>query len=346
VNSAAHSRFATVVPDVVFCATGKSGLGHLRRVTNVVAALRQMRPDLFVGLISNAEINGLSQEEQVGFSYIGQTAREQMATHLKELSSGPVIVDTAVLPGLETLDVPLCLILRETVEERLGDFRLPNGREWDLVCVPNPADHWLPDGTKIGAKRIEAVGWIFRQTTAAFNAAQSDPAFGTRCILVASGGGGNRNSAAKLKSEIEVLLQLVRQQCPFAIHVAQVVGPRLTDDGALLKVDEWINAGSRLNDLFSQFDLVISTAGYNSVLELAGLQVPVLLVPITRSLDDQTARSRRWADVMGMAHVEGKARESAQWIAQTLERRTRRPPVKLDTDGSARCASLILELMQ
>lgn len=345
-NSVDRIKFATTVPDLVFCATGKSGLGHLRRITNVVLALQQIRSDLSVGLMSNADISGLSQVERTGFGYVGIISRDQMATHLQGFSSGPVVVDTAVLPGLDALDIPLCLILRETVAERVSDFKLPNGREWDLVCVPNPPDQWMPDRTEIGAKRVAAVGWIFRQTAPVAYEVQPDSASTKRRILVASGGGGNPESAVWFKIEIDALLKLVRTQCPFPIHIAQAVGPRMPADGTLLIADEWINAGSRLNEFFTQFDLVISTSGYNSVLELAALDVPVLLVPIARSLDDQTARSKKWADAMGMTHVEGNAGMSAQWIAHTLELRARRQPVRLDAGGSARCANLILELMQ
>jgi predicted glycosyltransferase len=167
-----------------------------------------------------------------------------------------------------------------------------------------------------------------------------------RRILVSSGGGGNYESAQKLRSEIDTLLQLVRKFCAFPIHVTQVSGPRLPKEGALQQVDEMFDPGSQLNELFSRFDLVISTAGYNSVLELAELDVPVLLVPIMRSLDDQVGRSKKWATELGMMHIEGTPVRSARWIAQTLENYTRRASVRLDSDGAMRCANLILELMQ
>jgi ABC-type bacteriocin/lantibiotic exporter with double-glycine peptidase domain len=47
--------------DAVFCATGKSGLGHLRRVTNIASALHQLDPSLKLVLVTNSTVAGSSK---------------------------------------------------------------------------------------------------------------------------------------------------------------------------------------------------------------------------------------------------------------------------------------------
>lgn len=331
--------------DLVFCATGKSGLGHLRRIANIVTALKVIQPNLSVHLISNAGADGLSAEEANSFSATHISDRINMSEKASRLGNVPVIVDTAVLPGIELLDGPLCLILRETVQDRISDFKLTGGRRWDLVCVPNPADHWLPSVDALRAKRIAATGWIFRTLP---QSAKHRPRLLNQLptVLVASGGGGNNETAAWFKREMDTVIVQARTLSPMRIHVAQAVGPRLGSDSLLTQADEHVHVGSQLNETFAQYDAVISTVGYNSVLELAQLDVPVLLVPILRSLDDQMARARGWAATMGFAHEEASISASAQWLAATLQHGKRRTPCNLDSAGAATCAHQIMGLLK
>ncbi len=136
-----------------FCATSKSGLGHLRRCSNIAHGLRKIAPDAELGLVTNAGTEGLDKSDLVLFRDIVLTGRSDMAARLAGSGAGPVIVDTAIVPGIELLDRPLVLILREMPDHKVGQFRLPGGRKWDLVIVPNPADHWLPDADRLSAGR-------------------------------------------------------------------------------------------------------------------------------------------------------------------------------------------------
>jgi predicted glycosyltransferase len=165
-------------------------------------------------------------------------------------------------------------------------------------------------------------------------------------ILVSSGGGGTDETAATFKSEVDKILAMSRAMSTRDIDVVQAVGPRLPENAILDEANECVHAGSSLNQMFSQFDLVISTAGYNSVLELAGLDVPVLLVPIARGLDDQMARCMQWAPKLGATHIDGCHVQSALWISETLLAQRRRAAIALDPSGPTRCAELIFGLLQ
>ena len=214
-----------------------------------------------------------------------------------------------------------------------------------LVCVPNPESHWMPDIAAIGAKRAEATGWIYRHPALPENVSRPQAKGAPRRVLVATGGGGNAETAAALKSELDSVIRSARALADRPLWVDQAAGPRMPMEAALSQADELLDADSQLNEIFADYDLVISTAGYNSTLELAALDIPVLLVPILRTLDDQSARSRHWGPQLGLAHEAGKPDRSAEWIARALAAGARRAPLGVDPRGAARCAALISELL-
>jgi predicted glycosyltransferase len=328
--------------DAVFCATGKSGLGHLRRVTNIASALHQLDPSLKLVLVTNSTVAGLSKDEYSLFARVDVAERKNMASFLEEATNVPVIVDTAIVPGLEHHAGPICLILRETVAGRVHEFNLGNDRAWDLVCVPNPETHWLPPASEIRAKAIYATGWIMRATKTA--TALRDASLPPR-LLVASGGGGTSETARAFSAIVEKLVENIRTEMGIPFHVTQIAGPRMAAEHKLKSADAFLDPGSKLNELFGTFDAVISTAGYNSVLELAVLDVPVLLVPISRSLDDQTLRAQQWASLMGHAYVEQSPKVAAHWLSSVLMTRSRRTAVRIDDAGALNCAKLIRGLL-
>ncbi len=334
---------------ITFCATSKTGLGHLRRATKIAAALGQRQPDYRIELVTNAPLRGLAPEESALFDPVRLSPRGEMARLLTESPADCIVVDTAVIPGLSSLHQPLCLILRETPGNRVCQFALPQSRPWDLVIVPNPQEHWLPPATEITARQIVPVGWIYRATLGP----DKDPATGGdrlrsrenhRLVLIASGGGGSKETASLFSQEVASVIEILRQDGALSLEFVQCLGPRADHQSIVPGVDRIIDPGSRLNEMFQPADLVVSTAGYNSVLELACTDVPTLLVPIGRRIDDQPARARKWAPLLGLDHHWGNASRSASWISSRLAAGGRRPAVDLGVSGEARAACLIAKL--
>ncbi|MDH3694002.1 MAG: hypothetical protein OER96_05470, partial [Gammaproteobacteria bacterium] len=246
-----------------FCATGKSGLGHLRRVTNIASAIKFNTPRRPLALMTNAPVAGLSEREQSCFSEIKITSRDAMSRELQESKTGPIVVDTAVLPGLAEIDVPLCLILREIKTSKLERFRLAKNRMWDLVIVPNPVDQWQPDTTVLPARRVENVGWIFRTEVGKDNVNPTHSESYNQSIakiLVASGGGGSTDTQYKFCETVTCLIEAVQQRTESLFKVTQAIGPRADDRAVIAGVDEIVKPGSTLNKMFAQADIVISTA--------------------------------------------------------------------------------------
>jgi UDP:flavonoid glycosyltransferase YjiC (YdhE family) len=232
---------------------------------------------------------------------------------------------------------------------KLAGFRLPNSRLWDIVIVPNPAADWMPDPDIVGASRVEAVGWIYRRP--------SDPApalpAGTGAadsrarplVLVTSGGGSGDDEHDSLTREIALLLARLRQSSRVPIDVVHTRGPNARSEWSIPGADRVVEPGPALHNLFEEADLVISTAGYNSVLELACSDVPVLLMPIGRYSDDQHKRARQWGPRLGLCYEPDDRERAVQWMAAVTEERRRRPRVDLPASGAGACAALIERLL-
>ncbi|ETX09222.1 glycosyltransferase [Candidatus Entotheonella palauensis] len=328
-------------PLVWFCATGKTGLGHLRRCATIAKALRRLAPGCCIGLATNATVAGLEPADIAAFTQIEIVDRQSMADRIAGRSNGPIVVDTAVLPGLATTNRPLVLILRQTPEDRLERFRLQDGRPWDLVMVPNPRADWWPELDPDFAHRVEPVGWIYRGVPVS-----TRPLWLTPLVIVASGGGATAPIAATWKAEVDPIIAHARALTDTPFYVAQALGPRAAPEAHLLHADDRFDPGGDLHLYFAQADTVISTAGYNSVLELATTDVPALLVAIPRSLDNQMARACLWGTRLGKWHVPGETLSSGAWLAAQIDAAKRRAPWDLGPSGETAAAQLILGLAQ
>jgi len=325
-----------------FCVTAKSGLGHLRRVTNIASIIKLNAPGRPLALMTNAPVAGLTTQERDYFGDREVVPREQMGGRLKTFRNSPVVVDTAVVPGLADVDAPLCLILRETKTDKLTHFRLQKNRQWDLVIVPNPVEQWRPDAALLPARRVENVGWIFRTNTAKDYRQLTDERNKQQSmssILLVSGGGGTMDTANEYCKITTRLVASVRHLTQTEFRVVQVVGPRADPNAVITGVDEVATPGARLPELLEQADIVVSTVGYNSVLELAQIDVPTLLIPIKRSYDDQCLRARRWGPSLGLAHID--LQQSTQWIARLIDNPQRRPRIDINSSGASVAADLV-----
>ena len=327
---------STTVP-IRFCATGKKGIGHLRRVTNIAKVL-YLRGYKNLELYTNASVAGLSSAERDIYARVVVCPKAEFTHELSLHGCGPVVVDTAIVEGLDTIDAPLILILRETVENKVDQFRLPSGRLWDQVLIPNPADHWNVEPDTVGAKRVGHVGWIYRsgansdETIASASVTPHQPA--SRTIVVASGGGGHVNTGyqATVNAIIEQTRLAVKNEAYFVV----AKGPRASTNQLFKSADESRDFGSDLHSAFVSADVVVSTAGYNSVMEIASSTTPALLIPVDTTFDDQLARTERWGPMLG--HCHSTIETSSDWLIDLIKHYHRRPSIELGLSGAARAA--------
>ena len=319
--------------DIVFFATSKSGLGHLRRSATIARALRRAAPCRNLRLVTNAAPQGLDKEDLCAFDQITVANRDQMSA-----ATGPApfvaVLDTMNLPELEDRAMARILVLRETPHSHLSRFH-PHRRPWTRVLIANPADHWIPDMPNATNQGIVSVGWIYREAEVLSQTPRPRAQ-----LLIATGGGGTAATSAEVYDRIGILLSRLRQFCPVPFDAVQAIGPRARDFGQVTGIDRTIDPGGSLNQLFVTADAVISTAGYNSVLELATTTTPAHLIAIPRSIDDQDARVALWSH--RLAPVQAQRPEDGLWLADALHHRLRRPPVTLGPSGEDRAAQAIL----
>lgn len=324
--------------DICFLATSKSGLGHLRRSVTIAMRLRAMAPGRKLHLISNAAPDGILGDELRPFDMVQVRDRDQMAAAAVETRSGILVLDTMTVPGIEEVGLPKVLVLREAPHNQLTRFRLAGDKPWDLVLIANPEAHWMPRPGDLAARQMVATGWIYRATRSSALAERALPR-----VLVATGGGGTAETAEWLYRTVDAVLGAARKTGP-RFEVVQAIGPRARHFGRIGQADRTMDPGGALNELFLDADAVISTAGYNSVLELAATDTPALLVPIPRSIDDQEGRARSWARDLGMWLDPASPDAASEWLGRTLADRVRRAPVDLGPSGEDVAARAILDL--
>lgn len=320
---------------IIFFATSKSGLGHLRRSATIARALRRAAPGRSLRLVTNAAPQGLDPEDLSAFDQISVADRSAMPS---AVGPGPftAVLDTMNLPELEDRAASRILVLRETPDAQLARFQ-PDQRPWTRVLIANPADHWLPEMPTGSSQGIVSVGWIYRSAEVQARAPQPRPQ-----LLIATGGGGTAQTSADLYSQIGNIIARLRQLCPIPFDAVQAIGPRAKNFGQVPGIDHVIDPGGTLNRLFHSADAVISTAGYNSVLELATTTTPTHLVAIPRSIDDQNERVQLWSQRLALPQSPEVERKNGDWLARALQHRLRRRPVELGPSGENRAASAIL----
>lgn len=329
-----HSR--CMKERIFFVGTAKSGLGHLRRIASVATSLRRRTGAGELVLLTNAEPAGLSPDELAVFAKVCICERKDMAAHLVRERCDLAILDTVELPGFEQFHGPAALILRETPDMNLERFRRAGSWPWDVLLIPNPEEAWSPMVGPDFARSVVHTGWILRNTELRGDSPSSG-------IVVATGGGGTAETRRRLYPVLNRILEETRRKAPHPIVIRQALGPR-AEGNALAQADEIFDPGSTLNDVFRCADLVISTAGYNSVLELAITDTPALLVAIPRNLDDQLARVRTWGPLLGHGMNPGCEQEAAVWLTEQIATPRRRAPVDLGSNGADRAAAALLEL--
>lgn len=325
-------------PHIAFLGTSRSGLGHLRRIATIARCLSERAPKLRLSLVSNAQPAGLAAADLEAFSTVSVCDRPDMVNLLSHSNVDLAVLDTLRLNGIAAFKGLTTLILRETPDHCLDDFRRDDGRPWDGVILPNAEKHWAPAIGTDFAHKVSTTGWIVRPTGI------RRPAEPTAGFVLATGGGGTSRTRAQLYPLLESVIAQARLLTRRSIHLRQALGPR-ADGEALSCADEIFDPGSELHSVFRAADLVISTAGYNSVLELATTDTPAMIASIPRSLDDQTQRVRQWGAKLGFGLTSGNIEQAALWLAHQVDQPRRRAPVDLGTDGAQRASDLLLEML-
>lgn len=157
---------------------------------------------------------------------------------------------------------------------------------------------------------------------------------GATVLLVASGGGGDREASARA-----VRLAVAARKHDRGLVIAVAAGP-LEREAVDLPRGAMPLRCAPLGPWMAAFDGAIAAAGYNTAHELAHAGVPSVLYACPRPFDDQAARARRFA-AQGLAFAledDAALPEALAWL-RAAPRRT------LRGDGAAHAADALLDLM-
>src|SRR5512139_594864 len=114
--------------NIVFAASAKSALGQLQRVTNVAAAVHGRPRGLALELVTTSQQGAEWARRTPVYRNVTVLDTRAMAERMSSMEPGAVVVGSMAVPGLEKVDAPLCLILREVIPSELERFRLGAGR--------------------------------------------------------------------------------------------------------------------------------------------------------------------------------------------------------------------------
>jgi UDP-N-acetylglucosamine--N-acetylmuramyl-(pentapeptide) pyrophosphoryl-undecaprenol N-acetylglucosamine transferase len=253
-----------------------------------------------------------------------------------------IVVDTfpsgphGELAGLAGLDrrVKRALIRRSV--PAAGDVLTDGLASHDLAIVagdPGPLAVALPIATRHvpPITMIEAGEALDR---AAARAALALP--GGRAILVAAGGGGDRDALGRAQAIAQAILRVA----PDATAVL-ALGPLAPECAPAPDARLRVVRIAPLAPLLAAFDGAFAPAGYNTAHELAKARVPAALFAQPRPFDDQAGRAARFARA-GCACVLSDTTDDAivealAWMA------TARVP-ELEAGGADRVAEALLDL--
>lgn len=226
----------------------------------------------------------------------------------------------------------------------------------DRIIIPHPAEEFAPSLPDRLLPRTTFVGTITRRPDPAVVVATR----AQRCVepgfLLTStvGGGGFARQADRFFDLVAEAGTMLADRIKGFQHVI-VLGPNygnraMIDRLASLPCTQVLQSEQRMVELMAASDLVIAEAGYNTVSEIRLVQVPAVLVPSDRSLDDQGDRAAL-LQRQGSVDVIDPATDATAFaeavLALALDRRRldrmRRAGGALEL-GNERAAEIIAEL--
>jgi len=260
--------------------------------------------------------------------------------------SGPhgELAGIAGLGGLGGLGGPAGLaprakraLVRRSVPELRDDALLAGLGDYDLAVLagdPAPQDAVLP----IPTLHVPPITLAEARDGLDREAARASLALpGGRAILVAAGGGGDPDAAARALAIAEAIVRVAPEVTPVL-----ALGPLAPDRAAAPGANIRIVRIAPLAPVLAAFDGAFAPAGYNTAHELAKARVPAALFAQPRPFDDQAGRAARFAGA-GFACTLASATDEA--IARALAwMQTARVP-ELEAGGADRAAEGLIDLV-
>jgi UDP-N-acetylglucosamine--N-acetylmuramyl-(pentapeptide) pyrophosphoryl-undecaprenol N-acetylglucosamine transferase len=234
------------------------------------------------------------------------------------------------------------LIRRTIPADRAHDEALARGlADYDLAIVADdpialPAELAIPMLRVPPITIAEGGDGLSRE---AARAALALPATG-RCVLIAAGGGGDREAGDRAREIAEAIARLAP-----GTTVVLAPGP-LAPDPVRASPEIRIARAAPLQPLLAAFDAAFAPAGYNTAHELAKAGIPAALFALPRPFDDQAGRAARFARAgLGYELRRFDDEAIAAAIAWTASPRAPAPGPGIEACGADRAADALLDLV-
>jgi predicted glycosyltransferase len=242
------------------------------------------------------------------------------------------------LAGIAGVSAKRALVRRSVPDERARDEALTaHLGDYDLAIVaddPFAFEASLP----IPVVRVPPITLSEACDGASREAARTTlglPARGP-CVLVAAGGGGDPEAAARAAKIAEALARIAPDTT-----VVLAIGPLAAAPASVAAAAVRVVRVAPLQPLLSAFDAAFAPAGYNTAHELAKARVPAALFALPRPFDDQASRAARFAQAKLACEL---VRFDDDAIATALAWATTAPRPVIEACGADRAADALLDL--
>jgi predicted glycosyltransferase len=362
-------------PTVLFQAPNRIGLGHLNRLASIAIALQSVWPGIRTPFVIEGSSHQFLERFALPFLTIPnavelarspewaawpESERQELATRLADAileSWKPQLVVYDCLPGLHFSNavrrkgIPTAFCVRQVknfhsyasnqnVKIAISDAK--------VLIVPHCATTFsLPEHLR---QKTVYVGNVAHPASASAAKSPWTTDAGQRMVIITGGGGGYPRTVEFYNLALRSLATIMNARDD--LYVLLVTGPLFQDWSRLLLSGRMhvCPFAPGLDDLFSQAALVISQAGYNSMVELAVSGVPTICVPQPRPLDDQFERAELFSreNHNFMIYKGTNSDELAKLIIQCLEESdTRRnADASLEANGAYLAAKVLKHLVE
>jgi predicted glycosyltransferase len=318
---------------VLFQVRNRRGLGHLMRTANIATALslRTDRPRMAFHLAA-APPDGLWTKS---WNTTIESARPWAAV-VADVAPDVVVFDT-VLSDDPTRNVPdgarYAFVLRRQTDDRAKQlYEDPFMERVDQIIVPHAEHEFAPPLPERLRSRATFVGTIARRPDAAMvQHLRSQRCPNSGFLLTSTVGGGGFVRQADRFFELVAAAGERLAATISGFHHVVVLGPNYSNRAMIERLvalpnTQVVQSEHRMVELLAASDLVIAEAGYNTVSEISLVQVPAILVPSERSIDDQVERAMRLAErgaveVIDPSTEPGVFADRVQALALSPERR-------------------------
>jgi UDP-N-acetylglucosamine--N-acetylmuramyl-(pentapeptide) pyrophosphoryl-undecaprenol N-acetylglucosamine transferase len=321
---------------IIFYAIDTVGLGHLSRTLGIAQAINELEPNYPIGFITEVTDARLLEEYPFAFyqvpnrdslfnsnrwtNYLQKSVLKAWVNILKSIlqAYNPklLVFDTYIWPELQELarnsGIKQMLIMRN--QKNLGTFLKEKQEllyDMELIAFPHTKSEigsfelsYLPES------KIYYSGTLLRRSVSDLDISLTRKSFGIdedKFIVTITNGGGNalKSKSDDFDSIILDTLKEIEYKLP-SFKIVFIKGPLANKRVPYIKFSNgdlfiW-EYESKLLELYSLSNLVISRGGYNTVSELMEIGVPSLCIPAKRELDDQKQR------IMNASHISNNIR--------------------------------------